>query len=117
MDWKLGYGTIGLLALLLCAGLIWVEVKGAPTEIPAAISFDSPPVLNPYPELEGLVVHINSASPEEMEQLPGIGPGKAQAIWDYIKAYGNITSHRQLLEVDGIGEKTLRDITPFISLH
>ncbi|MEM1483348.1 helix-hairpin-helix domain-containing protein [Oscillospiraceae bacterium PP1C4] len=117
MDWKLGYGAVGLIALLLSAGLIWYEVQNAPVEVSARISFHSAePVINPYPELEGLKVRINSASVEELQQLPGIGATKAQAIYNYIKDYGKITMFSQLLEIEGIGEKTLNEIKPFLSL-
>ncbi len=116
MDWKLGYGSVGLIALLLSGGLVWYEIKNAPAEIPPRIAFSSAPVLNPYPELDGLRVRVNSASVEELQLLPGIGPAKAQAIYDYIKDYGKITRLEQLLEIEGIGEKTLEEIRPFLSL-
>lgn len=118
MDWKLGYGTIGLAALLLGAGLVWYEVQNAPAPLPSRITMhQAAPVLNPYPELEGVVVRINSASEEELQQLPGIGPAKAKAIREYVKSYGKITSAEQLLEIDGIGESTLENIRPYISLR
>ncbi len=39
MDFKLGYGTLGLIALLLTATLIWYQVENAPLEVPAVIEF------------------------------------------------------------------------------
>lgn len=66
------------------------------------------PVLNPYPELEGLVVRINTASEEELTQLPGIGPARAKAIREYISRFGRIHTPEQLLEIEGIGEQTLK---------
>ena len=116
MDWKLGYGTIGLIALTLTAGLVWYEVANAPPEIPVRVSYSSAPLLDPYPELEGLVVHLNTASRQELEQLPGIGPTKAENIRAYVRAYGPIERLEQLLEVDGVGEKTLENIRPYLSL-
>lgn len=115
MKWKLGYGAIGLIALLLTAGIVWYNIENAPPEVPAQIAFAPAPVLNPYPELEGLVVHVNTATEEELRQLPGIGPEKAKDIRAYIRDYGRITSGKQLLEIRGIGEKTLEQIAPYLS--
>lgn len=115
MDWKLGYGSLGLIALMLIGGMVWCNRVYAPLEVPAAIIMEPAPVLNPYPELDGVRVHINTASEEELQQLPNIGPAKAKAIRDYIKAYGKLTTPKQLLEIEGIGESTVEQIKPFLS--
>lgn len=83
---------------------------------PPSISFSEPAVINPYPELEGVHININRATVEELQQLPGIGETKAQAIYDYVQACGGIKSFRQLLDVEGIGEKTLRNIQPYLTI-
>jgi competence protein ComEA len=62
------------------------------------------------------VVNINSASTAELESLPGIGQVYAQRIIDLRKKIGRFTSPNQLLEVSGIGERTLEKIVPHISL-
>jgi DNA uptake protein ComE-like DNA-binding protein len=38
----------------------------------------------------------------------------AASIQDYVKQNGNITSAEQLLDIKGIGEKTLMKIKPFL---
>jgi len=54
------------------------------------------------------VVSINSASAEAIaEAMRGVGHKKAQAIIEWRKKNGKFTSLDQLLEVKGIGEKTL----------
>ncbi len=116
MNWKLGYGWIGLMVLLLTAGIIWYEVANAPIEVPVQLSYTSLPQLAPDPELEGLQIPLNRATAEELEQLPGIGPSKANDIFLYVQNYGPITRYEQLLEVDGIGEKTLEQIKPYLLL-
>jgi competence protein ComEA len=53
------------------------------------------------------VVHINSATREELEVLPGIGPSLAQAIIDYRTEHGPFTSLDDLDQVPGLGPTKL----------
>lgn len=55
-------------------------------------------------------IKINAASQEEMESLTGIGPAKAQAIIQYRDENGFFQTPEDLLEISGIGEKTLETI-------
>lgn len=52
-------------------------------------------------------VDINTATAEELEALPGIGPVLAQRIVEYRAEHGPFASAEDLLEVKGIGEATL----------
>lgn len=52
-------------------------------------------------------IRINYATLEEIESLPGIGPSKAEAIIQYRDEHGYFKKIEDLLEVSGIGEKTL----------
>lgn len=66
-------------------------------------------------QLTGLI-NINSATVEELAlALPGIGPGKAQSIVDWRNDNGAFQFLDQLLEVSGIGPKTLEKIAPYIN--
>ncbi len=53
-------------------------------------------------------VNINSASKEQLMQLPGIGEVKAAEIIKTRKKSGKFKKADDLLKVDGIGEKTLK---------
>ncbi len=56
-------------------------------------------------------VNINTATAEEISSnLKGIGAAKAEAIIAYRDANGAFTTPEQLLNVKGIGEKTLENI-------
>jgi len=57
---------------------------------------------------------LNTAGVEELEILPGIGPKKAKAIVEYRDKNGRLDSLGQLVEVKGIGEKTLERISPYV---
>jgi competence protein ComEA len=59
-------------------------------------------------------VYINTASEQEILQLPGIGKTKAQAIIAYRQEHGPFQRVEDLLNVTGIGEKTLEKIKEHI---
>ncbi|MDQ7990402.1 MAG: helix-hairpin-helix domain-containing protein [Candidatus Dactylopiibacterium sp.] len=61
-------------------------------------------------------ININTATAEELASLPGIGPGKAQAIIDFRKAHGGFKTLDELKEVKGIGDKTFEKLRPELSL-
>jgi competence protein ComEA len=52
-------------------------------------------------------LRLNHATQEEIETLPGIGPAKAQAIIQYREENGLFQDVQDLLNISGIGEKTL----------
>lgn len=64
----------------------------------------------------GSLVNLNSASSAELEELPGVGPVTAQAIISWRETNGGFASVDQLLDVDGIGEKTLAQLAPLVTL-
>jgi competence protein ComEA len=59
-------------------------------------------------------VNLNSATAEQLDTLPGIGPVTAQAILTWRTENGSFTSVDELLEVSGIGDATLADIAPYV---
>ncbi|MFB7138603.1 helix-hairpin-helix domain-containing protein [Gottfriedia sp. NPDC056225] len=62
-------------------------------------------------------IDINHATQSELEKIPGIGPTKAKNILDYIESNGPLTSIEQLDAVNGIGKKSLEQMTPFILIR
>jgi len=65
----------------------------------------------------GLAIEINTATPEDLEGLPGIGPVLAGRIVEYRKAHGPFRQTEELLAVSGIGPKKLEKLKPFILLE
>jgi competence protein ComEA len=61
-------------------------------------------------------VSLNSASQQQLETLPGVGPSLAQRILEYRAANGALHSVDELDEVSGIGPATLARLRPLIQL-
>lgn len=61
-------------------------------------------------------VNINTATLEELETLPNIGPVKAKAILDYRKANGNFKSVEDIKNVKGIGDVSFDKLKSQISV-
>jgi competence protein ComEA len=62
------------------------------------------------------LVNLNTATPEELETLPGIGEVLAGAIVAYREEHGPFTSVDQLIDVSGIGEVTLEEIRDLVTV-
>ncbi len=59
-------------------------------------------------------VELNTATAEQLDTLPGVGPVTAQAILQWRTDNGPFTSVDELLEVSGIGDATLADLRPYV---
>ena len=70
---------------------------------------------SPVPGGEALV-NLNTADQAALDTLPGVGPVTADAILAWRDSNGGFTSVDELLEVDGIGEATLADLAPLVTL-
>lgn len=62
------------------------------------------------------LVNINTAGARKLQTLPGIGPVYSQRIIAYRQKHGPFKTARELLKIKGIGDATLQNITPYISL-
>lgn len=61
-----------------------------------------------------LRLDLNTAGLEHLMALPGIGPKKAEAIAQWRQCNGRFQEVDQLLEVRGIGKKTLERIRAYV---
>lgn len=84
--------ALNLAALISDGEKVLVPVKG---EIPVTVAGSTPPGK----------VNLNTATVDQLEALPGVGPVLAQRIVEHRQRKGRFTSVKQLLEVEGIGEK------------
>ena len=60
------------------------------------------------------LVNINTASPEELEKLPGIGKGLAARIVAHRNEYGRFRRVEHLMTVRGISERRFRAVRAII---
>ena len=60
-------------------------------------------------------VNVNTASFEELQQIPGIGPSYAKRIIEYRNAFGPFRGPEDLLDIKGIGKKKLASMKEHIS--
>ena len=63
------------------------------------------------------LININTANEEELGELPGIGPKKAAAIYEYRKMNGPFKSVDELANSKGIGEKTVENLRSLITVE
>lgn len=61
-------------------------------------------------------VNLNTADAGALEALPGIGPVLAQRIVDYRTQHGPFRSVRDLLKIEGIGDKKFASIEPHVTV-
>ena len=61
-------------------------------------------------------VNINTATSEELQQVPGIGPATAQKILQMRKSYGPFKNVDDLLAIRGLGEKRLDKMRKYLTV-
>lgn len=85
---------------------------GQPPAVPPPGSPASPGAL-PSTDTSG-VVDLNTATLDQLEELPGIGPVLAERILDWRTQHGRFTSVEELREVSGIGDATFAELEPLV---
>lgn len=61
-------------------------------------------------------INLNTATQSELETLSGVGPVTAERILAWREENGQFTSVDELIEVSGIGEKTLETLRPQVTV-
>lgn len=67
--------------------------------------------------LSSRLVNLNTASAQELDTLPGIGPSTAQKIVDYRNANGPFSTIEGVMEVSGIGEAKFAQMKDLITVE
>jgi len=92
-------GKLVLCSLLLAAPLAAAQSAAKSTATAAA---------------PAATVNLNSATREQLEDLPGIGPRTAALILEYRQKSGGFKKIEELMNVRGIGEKSFLKLKPFL---
>jgi competence protein ComEA len=100
---KADLALINLAALVSDGQQVVVPARAPPGAAPAA------------GEAAGGPVHLNSATLEQLDALPGVGPVTAQKILDYREKHGAFSSVRELDAVPGIGPARLEQLTELVA--
>ncbi len=96
-------------------------VSGQPTALGSSVASGSaptskapPPRPGSAPPKTGESVDLNTATVQQLDALPGVGPVTAAAIVAWRQANGKFTSVDQLAEVDGIGPARLEKLRALV---
>lgn len=89
---------------------------GQQVVVPLRGGFGATPAAGSSATAPGGKVHLNSATLEDLDSLPGIGPVTAQKILDYRSAHGAFQSVDELDAVPGIGAARLAQLKPLVEL-
>ncbi|GAA3584661.1 hypothetical protein GCM10022198_04930 [Klugiella xanthotipulae] len=103
--------AINLARVVVDGEQLYVPAEGESPPLPAA----GAPSENGS-GLPGGLLNINTATSDQLEELPRVGPALAQRIVDWRKSNGAFTSVDGLLGVSGIGEKTLDGFRDLITV-
>lgn len=61
-------------------------------------------------------ININTATSEELQQVPGIGPATASKILQMRKSYGAFKTLDDLLAIRGLGQKRLDKMRKYLTV-
>ena len=101
--------SINLAVIVLDESSVYVPIQGEESLAPAAAT--------PGASAEPGLINVNSATEEELTELPGIGPAKAAAIVAHRTENGPFEKPEQLMDVTGIGEKSYEQLKELVRVR
>ena len=84
--------------------------------MPAAHAAPTHAAAKPAPAADAKPVDVNHADAAALESVPGIGKSLAARIIDFREKNGAYQSVDDLLKVQGIGEKSLEKLKPYLTV-
>jgi competence protein ComEA len=110
--------SLNLAARLEDGQQLAIPYKGgvAPTESLFTSSSPNPTATSTGSESQGDLININTATVDELDSLPGVGPTTAQKIVAYRDLNGPFTKIEDIVNVPGIGPATFDDMKSLITV-
>ncbi len=65
---------------------------------------------------QGSKINLNTATAEELDKIPGVGPARAKAILDYRSEHGSFKTIEEIKNIKGIGDKSFENIKDLITV-
>ncbi|MDI6790681.1 MAG: helix-hairpin-helix domain-containing protein [Thermodesulfobacteriota bacterium] len=75
------------------------------------------PMTNPERLLLGIPMPLNTATEQDLELIPGIGPELARRIIIFREQNGPYKDIADLMNIKGIGGKKLKEIAPYVTVE
>lgn len=89
-----------------------VDGEQVPVGVPGAPGRQAPAPGGPPGASGDAVLDLNTATAEQLELLPGVGPVTARQILDKRAELGRFTSVEQLRRVKGVGDRRFAELKP-----
>jgi len=109
------------LLLLAIVAACFAASHGTDRRTPAsrvlAVSLDAPQPAPTHAPAPTTTLDINTATAQQLQLLPRIGPALAQRIVSDRERHGRYRSINQLDRVVGIGPKTIERLRPYIRIE
>ena len=122
---RLAAFVIPALALLACGVMLGIFIMQ--TRVPGTVSVQHAAPDEPEEAVQTDMeepsdaaddrLDLNTATAEDLQELPGIGKVIAQRIIDYRDLCGRFLDPEQLMEVDGIGEAKYEKIRDLVTVR
>ena len=109
-------GVLGVLVAGLSLAALAAQHQPPPAGV-ARVPHTPPPSAAALRALrDGERIDLNRAQPGDLELLPGVGPRLARRIVEHRNAHGPFRSSDELLQVHGIGPRTLERLEPLLEV-
>lgn len=100
-----------MISIGLYLGWLTLFHPGFLPEVKPTVPIES---LTPEEFLKLSSTDLNTADRQELMQLPGIGEVLSQRIVEYREEHGGFSTVDELVEIKGIGEKTLEKVRKYV---
>ncbi len=107
-------GELNLAALVSDGAQVVIGTKSQPRGEIRGAARPADPAAGAAPGPTEARLDLNTATVDQLDGLPGVGPVTAQAILAWRAKHGRFSKVEELQEVDGIGPKTYAQIAPHV---